>query len=45
MAADYTDQDRIEPSEQIREADLLEQQIPLDPPPLSDDGRAVRMCA
>jgi hypothetical protein len=29
-------QDRIDPSEQIPEADLLEQQAPLDPPPLTD---------
>jgi hypothetical protein len=36
VAADRTDQDRIHPSE-LLEADLLEQQIPLEPP-LSDDG-------
>ena len=30
-------EDRIDPSEQIPEADLLEQQVPLDPPPLTDD--------
>ena len=29
-------EDRIDPSEQIPEADLLEQQVPLDPP-LTDD--------
>jgi hypothetical protein len=29
-------QDRIDPSEQIPEADLLEQQAPLDPQPLTD---------
>ena len=28
--------DRIDPSEQIPEADLLEQQVPLDPQPLTD---------
>ena len=31
------DQDRIDPSEQIPEADLLEQQTPLDPSLTDDD--------
>ena len=31
-------QARIDPSEQIPEADLLEQQVPLDPSLTDDDG-------
>ena len=38
MAADRSTQDRIDPSEQIPEADHLEQQVPLDPA-LSEDER------
>lgn len=33
--------DRIDPSEQIPEADLLEQQVPLDPGPLTDAESAL----
>jgi hypothetical protein len=32
--------DRTDPSEQIPEADLLEQQTPIDPPPLTDSEDA-----
>lgn len=44
MASERIDQGRIDPSEQIPEADLLEQQVPLDPS-LSDDehGAAERV--
>jgi hypothetical protein len=34
-------QDRIDPSDQIPEADLLEQQTPLDPPPTEDEQGSV----
>jgi hypothetical protein len=37
VAAHRTDQNRIDPSEQIPEADLLEQQAPLDPTLIDDD--------
>ncbi len=33
-------EDRIDPSEQIPEADLLEQQASLDPPPLTHEEAA-----
>lgn len=41
MTANRTDQDRIDPSEQIPEADLLEQQAPLDPTLIDDDHGSV----
>jgi hypothetical protein len=34
-------QDRIDPSDQIPEADLLEQQTPLDPPLIEDEQGSV----
>jgi hypothetical protein len=41
VAANRTDQDRIDPIEQIPEADLLEQQAPLDPTLIDDDHGSV----
>jgi len=37
--------DRIDPSEQIPEADLLEQQVPLDPPLTNDEQDSVDRAA
>ncbi len=46
MVANRTDHERVDPSEQIPEADLLEQQAPLDPTLThnhdGNDGRAER---
>lgn len=41
MAAERTGQGRIDPSEQIPEADLLEQQAALDSPLTDEDDGAV----